>query len=99
MACKLPQRQRLWSRPMTAPRSSLLNGVALGLVLGFFGAALTLAVIAWRTASFECELPGTEECLFETATAAYLAKLQAGGSLGCALVAGGAALALRRKRA
>lgn len=83
---------------MTAPRSSILNGVAFGFVLGFFGGALALAVIAWRTATFECEFPGTEECNFEIATAEYLAKLQAGGALGCALVAGGGALALRRKR-
>lgn len=75
------------------------SGVPQGrVVLGFSGAALTLAGISWRTATFECEVPGTEECLFESATAAYLAKLQAGGAVGCALVATGAALALRRKR-
>lgn len=66
-------------------------------MLGLFGASLVFLWGCWRNANRECEFPNTEECTFELATAQEIARLQAFASIGCALMAGGGYLLLRRK--
>lgn len=83
-------------RPM-AGSSSALRGLSAGFVLGFAGAALVFLYGCWTNAKKDCEYPGTEECNFELATANELARLQGFAALGCALLAGGGYLLLRRK--
>ncbi len=68
-----------------------------GLFAGLVGSALLLTFFAWRSAHFECESPGTEECMFEETTHADIARLQSYASIGTALIAVGLFLMIRRK--
>lgn len=70
-----------------------------GLFAGLLGTSILLGVFAIRSAGFECETPGTEECVFESSTHTDIARLQSYASLGSGLIAAGLFLALRRRQA
>jgi hypothetical protein len=66
-------------------------------VLGLFGASLIFLWGCWQNSNKQCEFPDTEECIFEVTTAQQIARLQAFASIGCAALAAGGYLLLRRK--
>ncbi len=68
-----------------------------GLILGLVGAAFIFVWHAWMTATADCNFPDTEECNFELANAQEIARLQSLAAIGCALVAAGLYLAVRRR--
>lgn len=82
---------------MAAPPRSLARAALGGLAAGLLLAAVALGVLSLQRARAGCEAPGTEECTFELQTARELARLQALGALGCALVGAGLALTARRR--
>jgi hypothetical protein len=81
---------------MAHPARSVVRAVQGGLVLGLFGASLIFLWGCWQNAHKDCEFPGTEECMFELTTAQEIARLQAFAAIGCATLAAGGYLLLRR---
>ena len=75
----------------------LLRSVALGLVGALGLAAVVLLVLAVLRLQVDCAPLSAEECTFEEALAASIARLQAAAAVGCAALAGGGALLLRRR--
>lgn len=82
---------------MAHPLRSVARAALGGLVLGLIGASLILLFISLKHLSYECPLPGTEECNFDLINAQELGRLQSFAAIGCALIGGGLALALRRR--
>lgn len=80
-------------------QQGLGRAAIFGLVAGLVGSALVLGVSAFRNVGFECEYPGTEECVLETGARDEVARLQLYASLGMTLIAVGLFLTLRRKQA
>lgn len=67
------------------------------MLLGLLGAAVVLVIAAWSNLHLECEFPGTDECLFEVATAARLARLQGAAALGLLLLGSGGLVLFTRR--
>jgi len=84
---------------MAHPSRSVIRAVLGGLVLGLLGASLIFLWGCWQNAHKTCEFPETEECTFEINTALEIARLQAYASIGCALLAAGGYLLVRRNPA
>lgn len=82
---------------MAAPLRSITRAALAGLVLGLVGAAIIFVVNAVNNTTRDCAFPGTEECDFETAEAQEIARLQSYAAIGCALVAGGLFLTIRKR--
>lgn len=80
------------------PMRNVMRAAAAGLAGGLGIAAVVLLTFAVLRARAECESPGTEECTFQKQVDGSVARLQGLGALGCALVAGGLAIAARRAR-
>ena len=53
---------------------------------------------AWLNSTRVCAFPGTQECTFELSNAREVSKLQTFAAVGCALIASGLYLAIRRRR-
>ena len=85
------------SPPMAHPLPAVARAALLGLTLGLTFASFALVYAAFMQLNHVCEFPDTEECAFELSTASDLAQLQSFAALGCALVAGGMFLLLRRR--
>jgi drug/metabolite transporter (DMT)-like permease len=81
---------------MALPMRSVARAAVGGLAMGLGVAALMLLVFAVRRLGVDCAALTPTECAFETELAHGLARLQAFAALGCALVAAGLFLALRR---
>lgn len=82
---------------MSRQVGGLGRSALFGLFAGLVGSALLLSFFAWRSAHFECESPGSQECLFEEVTHADIARLQSYASIGTALIAAGLFLVIRRQ--
>jgi hypothetical protein len=82
---------------MAAQFNSLARAALLGLILGLAGAALIFVGHAWTNSTQDCTFPDTEECAFELSNAREVGRLQGFAAVGCALIAGGLALAVRRR--
>lgn len=82
------------AHPLRSVSRAALGGLALGLGAAAF-VLLTLAVLRLRV---DCTTLSPTECGFETDLARGIARLQAFAALGCALVAIGLFLAVRRPR-
>lgn len=82
---------------MAPPSRSLGRAVLAGLVLGLVSAAIVFVVSAVQNTTKDCAFPGTEECDFETTEAQSIARLQSFAAIGCALVAGGLFLTIRKR--
>lgn len=75
----------------------LLRSVGLGLVAALAIAAVVLLVLAVVRLNVDCSGMGAEECNFEKALASGIARLQTFAAVGCATIAGGGFLLLRRR--
>ena len=82
---------------MAAQLRSLTRAVLVGLILGLVAEAIVFVVNAVQNTTQDCAFPGTEECDFEVAEAQEIARLQSYAAIGCALVAGGLFLTMRRR--
>ena len=82
---------------MAHPLRSVARAALGGLVLGLIGSSLVLLFSALSNLMYECPFPGTEECNFELNNAQEVSRLQSFAAIGCALIGGGLALALRRR--
>lgn len=82
---------------MAHPLRSVLRAALGGLILGLVSAAFIFLWNAVGSATQDCAFPDTEECNFELANAQEIARLQSFAAIGCALVAGGLFLAVRRR--
>lgn len=75
----------------------LLRSVAMGLIGALGLGAVVLLVLAVLRLQVDCAPLSAEECTFEKALAASIARLQTAAAVGCAALAGGGALLLRRR--
>jgi hypothetical protein len=75
----------------------LLHSVGVGLVGALAIAAVVLLTLAVMRLQVDCDVLAAEECRFEKELAASIARLQTLAAVGCAAVAGGGALLLRRR--
>ncbi|MBE2253160.1 MAG: hypothetical protein IAE78_26745 [Myxococcus sp.] len=75
----------------------LLRAVAFGLLGGLAVAAVVLAALAVLRLQVDCAALSAEECAFERSLASSIARLQAFAAAGCAAVAGGGLVLLRRR--
>ena len=75
----------------------ILRSSLLGLAAGLFLAAVGLAGSAVSRLGVECASLSPEECSLERQLAGDLARMQSLGALGCALVAAGLVLGVRRQ--
>ena len=82
---------------MPQPPSSISKGLVWGVDIGLFGGALVLGGLGLQSASRTCEFPDTEECMWEMSMHADMARLQAYGAVGLALVGAGLFLVARRQ--
>ena len=76
---------------------SVARAAGGGLAMGLAVAAVLLLVFAVRRLGVDCAALTPTECAFETELARGIARLQAFAALGCALVAAGLTVALRRR--
>jgi hypothetical protein len=83
---------------MANPLRSVGRAAVAGLALGLGCAAVALGVLAVLRLDVDCATLSPAECDFETGLSRGVARLQASAALGCALVAGGLLVALRRSR-
>ncbi len=84
--------------PVTvSPMRRAMRASVLGLVVGMLVGAVVLGVLAGQKLSKGCEGLSPEECNLERQIAISLARQEALGALGLTLVAGGLAIALRRR--
>lgn len=75
----------------------LLHSVGVGLVGALGVAAVVLLTLAVLRLQVDCAVLSAEECRFEKELASSIARLQTLAAVGCAAVAGGGALLLRRR--
>ena len=73
------------------------RSAAVGLCGALAIAAVVLLVLAVLRLQIDCATLSSEECAFEKTLAGNIARLQAFAALGCAAVAGGGFLLLRRR--
>jgi hypothetical protein len=83
---------------MASPLRNVTRAAFVGLILGLVGAAIIFVANAVTNATRDCAFPGTEECDFELAEAQEISRLQSYAAIGCALVAGGLFLTIRRRK-
>lgn len=82
---------------MAQPLRSITQAALVGLVLGLVGAALIFVGNAVYSATRDCTFPDTEECNFELTRFQEVGRLQAFAAIGCAFLAGGLYLVVRRR--
>lgn len=82
---------------MAHPMRSVARAAVGGLAMGLAAAAVVLLVFAVRRLGVDCAALTPTECQFETELARGIARLQTFGALGCALVAAGLYVAIRRR--
>ncbi len=75
----------------------LLHSVGLGLVGALGVAAVVLLTLAVLRLQVDCAVLSAEECRFEEELASSIARLQTLAAVGCAAVAAGGGLLLRRR--
>ena len=75
----------------------LLHSVGVGLVGAPGVAAVVLLTLAVLRLQLDCAALSAEECRFEKELASSIARLQTLAAVGCAAVAGGAFLLVRRR--
>jgi hypothetical protein len=83
---------------MAHPLPNFVRASLLGLGVGLMLSAFALVYAAFTNLDVDCEYPETVECTFQETMAADVARLQAYGALGCALLGGGLMLFLRRDK-
>lgn len=79
------------------PSKSLSNGLVWGVIVGLTAGAFVLGYQALGNASRTCEFPDTEQCIFEHAMYADVARLESYGAIGLVLIAAGLFLLARRR--
>ncbi|MEW6433054.1 MAG: hypothetical protein AB1730_16240 [Myxococcota bacterium] len=76
---------------------SVARAAAFGLSMGLAVAAVVLLAFAVQRLGVDCAALSPTECEFERELARGIARLQGFAALGCALVAAGLLLAVRRR--
>jgi hypothetical protein len=82
---------------MAHPLRSVARAAVTGLAGGLAVAAVALLLSAVRRLGVDCAALTPTECQFEEDLARGVARLQAFAALGCALVAAGLLVAVRRR--
>jgi hypothetical protein len=75
----------------------LFHSIGVGLIGGLAVAAVVLLTLAVLRLQVDCAARSVDECRFEKELASAIARLQMLAAVGCATVAGGGALLLRRR--